>query len=454
MSTMYDDLEATRTAVTTITDQQNTLAKEQFEMLAKKCRDELRRAVSEKAEVTQALGKAKRSLAKLQIELEVVRTANVKLQSQKSVVADDVSHLRSEISELLDQKKLLERQLSQNETLAREKDRMVHQLESEQHKLRSQLQASEKNWTNRLSRHEREWQDRMAEMNLVQENLAEEKDDLMHEKEVVEERLAEVVADKKELEEGKRHLESKVGELEAKITEMEVKLAGNAAEISRVQRGIAKVVVERACSAARTSIEREHEREEFELREDKMRTQTAALVDERDTLNESLQQSLREKNEMEELSKGAREKEAKIKELTAQLDSLMSENKAIQAEIRSLRDLRQSAVDDLQQLSEAKQSLQLENQKIHMQLSTEISVLQTKLKSVEDEKQALEARVADLSVGGRGGGGSAFQGLPGATEGGYAEGLRRQVTALQAETQQLRRENSELRERKVECMYM
>ena len=60
----------------------------------------------------------------MQIELEVVRTTNTKLQSQKSIVADDVSQLRAEGAQLQDQKKLLERQLSQNEAAAQEKTRL------------------------------------------------------------------------------------------------------------------------------------------------------------------------------------------------------------------------------------------------------------------------------------------------------------------------------------------
>ena len=455
VSSVCDDLEATRTTITSLTDQQNKLARKQFEDLAKTCRDELQRAKTDKAEMSGALQKAKKSLAKMQIELEVVRTTNTKLQSQKSIVADDVSQLRAEIAQLQDQKKLLERQLSQNEAVAQEKDKIVHQLESEQHKLKSQLQSSEKNWKNQLARLERDWQDRMAEMNLLQENLSEEKDDLLREKESIEEKLAQVESENSKLEEEKTVLEDGVGQLEAQIVEMESKLAVNAAEISQVQRVIAKTVVEGACSTARARLLREQERDAFTAKEDELRSELTTLAHERDTMMDSLHQRQREQEVVEVLAKGARKKEEKINELTSQLESLTTENKSIRAEIQSLNELRQSAVDNLQQLSEAKQSLQLDNQKIHMTLRTEISLLQTKLKSVEDEKQALEARVADLVAGsgrgggGGGGGGSAFKGLPGATEGGYAEGLRRQVGVLQTETQQLRREDSELKEKKV-----
>lgn len=456
VSSVCDDLETVRTTIISFTDQQNTLARKQFETLAKSCRQELQRAKADKAEVTSALQKAKRSLAKMQIELEVVRATNTKLQSQKSVVADDVSQLRAEIAQLQDQKKLLERQLCQNEAVAQEKDKTVQRLESEQHKLKSQIQSSEKNWKNQLARLERDWQDRMAEMNLLQENLAEEKDDLVREKESVEERLAEVESENRKIKDKKTVLESKVGQLEAQIVEMESKLAENVAVMSKVQRVIAKMVVDRACSTARARLFRDQERDKFLAREDELQTELSALGSERDALRDSMQQGRREQEIVEVLAKGVREKEGKIRELTSQLDSLRTENESIRAEIQSFNELR----DNLQQLSEAKQSLQLDNQKIHMTLCTEIRVLQTKLKSVEDEKQALEVRVADLAAAagasGRvagGAGGSAFKGLPGAAEGGYTEGLRRQVGALQAETQQLRRENTELKEKKVCVAY-
>ena len=445
MLLVYDDLEAARTTVTALTDQQSQLARKQFETLAKKCRRELRQAVTDKMTVTRALESAKKSLAKLQIELEVVRATNAKLQSHKSVVTDDVSQLRSEVSRLQDQKKLLERQLSQNETLAQERDATVHRLETEQKKLKLQLQSSEKNLKNQLARHEQDWQDRMAEMNLVQGNLAEEREDMLREKKRVEEELKKVESEHRKLEEGKCGLEAKIGQLEGQISEMEARFAENTEEISRVRRGIVRVVVDRACSAARARVISEHTREEFTAREGELRTEIAALSQERDTLSQSLEISRRERDELEARSKGVHEREEKIQDLTNKLEALSKENESIRTEIQSLSELRQSAVDNLQQLSEAKQSLQLDNQKIHMTLRTEISLLQTKLKSVEDEKQALEARVAELSAARTSrGGGSAFQGVSGATEGGYAEGLRRQVGALQtADTRQLRRENSE-----------
>ena len=442
---MYDDLETTRSTVTTLAEHQSKLAREQFEVLVKKCRVELRRAVTDKMVVTKSLSEAKRSLAKLQIEVEVVRATNMKLQSHKSVVADDVSQLRSEVAQLEDQKKMLERQLSQNEKMATEKETAFRQLEAEKKKLKSQLQSNEKTWKAQLARCERDWEDRMAEMEQIQGNIEDEKEDLLEEKARIEERLSKIESDNSKLEEEKRDLEGKVAQFESQITEMEARLSENATEILRVQRDIAQAVVNHACSMAKARWSTQCQQEEFAARESEMKTKMAALVCERDQLTQQLEESQSNKEEMEAQVRDTSEKDKKIEELTAQLDSLKTENDTIRAEIRSLSELRQSAVDNLQQLSEAKQSLQLDNQKIHMTLRTEISLLQAKLKSTEEEKQALEAKLTELAPGkassietgrrervgsGRGGGGS-FQGVatrPGEERGSYASGnLRRQV---------------------------
>ena len=443
VSSVYDEFEAARTGITTLTEHQNKLSREQFEALAGKCRNEICRVSEEKATMAQSLDDAKRSLAKLQIELEVVRATNLKLQSHKSVVADDVSQLQTEVARLEDQKRMLERRLSQNEKMAAEKDKTVRQLEAEKKKLKSQLQSNEKTWKAQLVRHERDWEDRMAEMELIQGNIEEENEDLVRGKNAMEERLACVESDKSKLEEEKRELEGKVRVLESKIKEMEMKLSENAAEMTRVQKGIAQAVVEHTCALAKVRVSSQERQKEFAARESELGEEMAALTRDRDQLHQRLEESQLNQKEMEARMKNTKENDDKIGELTAQLDSLKTENETIRAEIRSLSELRQSAVDNLQQLSEAKQSLQLDNQKIHMTLRTEISLLQTKLKSTEEEKQALEARVAELVAGGAGGSGGAAGGRGrvesggrggggggGSFEGedrGYAGSIRRQV---------------------------
>ena len=461
VSSVFDDLEATRATVTTLAEQQNQTTRKQFQDFAKKCGEEVARAVSEKKALAKALDTAKRSLAKLQIELEVIRGKNAKLQSHKTVVADDVSQLRSEVSRLQDQKKMLERKLSQNETLTAEQEKTIRELETEKKKLKSQLQSSEKNWKNQLARHERDWEDRMAEMDAVQGNLIEQKDDLLLERTMLEEKLASTELANRNLEEEKDDLEEKVDQLEIMITEMESRLADNTDEMLRVRSGIAKAVVKQACISALARVVAEHQSDEFKAKEMSLKTKMAALTQERDELTDSLKTSELEKKEIEAHSKDALESEAKIKQLTTQLDSLKTENESIRAEIKSLSELRQSAVDNLEQLSEAKQSLQLDNQKIHMTLRTEISLLQTKLKTVEDEKQALEARISDLVTAAETGedrvsgvlgmvpvtnSSSAFEGATSGGESEYTDTLRR---VMHAETQQLRRENTEIREKKV-----
>ena len=86
----------------------------------------------------------------------------------------------------------------------------------------------------------------MAEMNLLQENLSEEKDIYC-----VKSRLKKnwLKSNQRIVNLKKTVLEDGVGQLEAQIVEMESKLAENAAEISQVQRVIAKTVVEGACNA-------------------------------------------------------------------------------------------------------------------------------------------------------------------------------------------------------------
>ena len=447
MASVYDELEATRSEVTTLTAHHAALTKDLFLSLGDRWQVELHSAEEKGSKVAEELQSTEQSLSWLAGELESVRASNVELQAEKSKVVASVSRMKSEMSLLLDQKRLLEQQLSQNESICQEKDRTLQLLEAEHSRLKKQLQSNEKTSKQQLVQLEREWQGRMAEMDLIQGNLAEEREDLLREKETVERRLCEVEAENRELEEGKLSFEQRVRELDTLIAEMGTKLDNNRSEISCVERSIAKVVVGCACSAAKVRLQAECVEEKLVSREEELKHEVCLLEEEKGTLRLSLAESQREKEAMKAQVETAEEDEEKIKHLTTHLEALSTENETIKEEIKSLSQQRQSAVDNLQVLSEAEHSRQLESQKIQMTLQTDIRLLKNKLENVVDEKKMMEKQLSEHASQKGGGGGGGYKGQVG--DGQYVEQLRRQVTALQGEVQRHRRENQELKEKKV-----
>ena len=451
---MYDELEATRSEVTTLTAHHAALTKDLFLSLGDRWQSELHSAEEKGSKVAEELQSTEQSLSRLAGELESARASNVELRVEKSKVAGSVSRLKSETSLLSDQKRLLEQQLSQNESICQEKDRTLQLLGAEHSRLKKQLQSNEKTSKQQLVQLEREWQGRMAEMDLIQGNLMDEKEDLLREKAKVERRLCEVEAENRKLEEEKLSLEQRVRELDTLIAEMGAKLDDNWTEISRVESSIAKVVVGCACSAAKVRLQAECLEEELVSREEELKHEVCVLVEEKDTLTLSLAESQKEKEAMKAQVETAKEDQEKIEHLTTQLEVLSTENETIREEIKSLSQQRQSAVDNLQVLSEAEHSRQLDSQKIQMTLQTDIRLLKSKLENVVDEKKIMEKQFSELAAqkgggvgGGGGGGGGGYKVQAG--EGQYVEQLRRQVTALQGEVQRHRRENQELKEKKV-----
>ena len=109
--------------------------------------------------------------------------------------------------------------------------------------------------------------------------------------------------------------------------------------------------------------------------------------------------------------------------MTSQLEAMTTENTQLKTEVKALEEKHKMAMKELQQLAEKEQTRHL-HKKLKMTLTTEISLLKSKLKSVEDDKTALEAKLMEFSKETA----SAFQAIP---ESKQVEKLRQQIVALQ-----------------------
>ena len=436
LATISDDLESAKCSVITLTSQQQGLVQESFTLLAHKCRETLAQAEKDKSQLAQALELSRTSLSQMEGDVEILKAENAKLLAQKGTIAADISTLRSEVATLCDQRRLLEVQLSQNNALSREKDQKVEELETQQRKLKDKLASTERNWKNQFVRLEQEWQGRLAEVNLLQENLSEEREELLREKAIMEEQLFQLQLENKQLEITRTELQAHVATLESRIDDLSSKLSENTTEISRAERSIAKLIAERACAVAQLATQQGAL--EAELLVSKESLEGAVIA--KKTLESSLSVAHAElKDHLVQIT----EKTAKIDHFAAQLSFLNNENIHLKSEIRLVNERHQKTVGRLQVLAEKEQCLLLDNEKIKMTLTTEIGLLKSKLRSVEEEKRTLEQQLLEVS---RDRQGSAFQVIP---ESKQVEQLRKQLSVLQAESKRKGLSSQESSERKA-----
>ena len=424
LAALRKGLQSTRHDVSSLPTKQHDIVQEHFMVLVQKSKEMLAAAEHDGTKLSEALELSETSLAKLDADFQKVKVDNAKLLSQKGAISAEVSKLQSEVATLQDQKRLLEVQLVQNDSISHQRETKVQELEAQQKKLEEKLSSSERLWKNKFGRMEREWEGKLAEANLMQENLSEERESLLQEKASLERQLSPLWHENEKLESGKRELESQVEFLQSKISEFSAKMRTNDSHISEAQLQMGRMIAEKACLVAEMRESKwEYEAKIMASQQMYKRDIDSAAVENKE-LKESLATAERESRKIKEQLEQISKKETGIDEMTSQLEALTTENAQLKTEVKSLEEKHQTTIKELQQLAETEQTRHLHNEKLKMTLTTEIGLLKSKLKSVEDDKTALEGKLTEFSKETT----SAFQAVP---ESKQVEQLRQQIVALQ-----------------------
>ena len=427
VSSISEELESTRNTVAVLSAEQKSLVHDGFLLLVDKCREQLELVAEGKGQIAETLSITEKSLDALQEDFDKLKMENSKLVSQKSSVSTDVSKLQSAVQSLQDQKKMFEVQLAQGEVLAQQRDEEMQGLQEKNEKLENRYKTSEKNWKNEFGRLEREWEGRVAEATQAHELLLDEKESLEVQKNELEEMLLEVRLENRKLSIAKGEVEGSLVVMENQLNELSGKFTEKEILIYKAEQDIARLLVDKSLLAAQVHVEGEV----FEKKLTLVQREKERDVETQREKNTDLVASL---NKLEEERSGLHEKlalvakkEAQIVSLTTRVATLTSERTQLNDEMKVLDDEHKKALLDFQSLIETEQRRQLENEKLKMTLTTEIELLKTKLKSVEEGKE-VEA-IKDKSVV------SAFQAIPQTK---HVEQLRKQILALQQESQQVR----------------
>ena len=436
---MNKDLSTTKTTIATLLGQQRTLVHDSFVLLVEKCREQLSAAQVDKSKAEEALKVSQKSLKAMESDYETLKSENTKLQAKRSTITSDVSKLRSEIAALQDQKRLLSVQLNQNETLAREKDEKVTELETQQKQLQDKLTSSEKRWKNEYLRLERDWEGKLAEANLAEEMLSEEKESLLKQQAVLEQKLDQLQLENKQLTIAKVEGEAQVGNWEAKIEHLTSQVNENDSQILSTQQEVARLLAEKACITAKMTLTQQNYEEKFEAlkHEQSSAIETANLHSKE--LQDKLDSMKTERSDVSNQLALISEKETQIDRLTSQMAILTQEKEQMRVEMGLLNEKYFSAQQQFQTLAEAEQTRLLHNEKVKLTLKTEIELLKGRLNSVNDEKHKLEDKILKLAAE-KAESTSAFQAVP---QGKLVEQLKMQIAALQLESKQHRKFNQQ-----------
>ena len=427
LAAIRSDLKATRSQASALSTQHQAVSREHFMCLAQKSQEMLALAEHDKTKLSTALEHSETLLSKMQADFDQIKGENAKLLSQKGNVLTDISKLRTEVATLQDQKRLLEVQLAQNDSISQQQERKVLELQSQQKQLQDKLASSERLWKSQLGRFEHEWEGKLAEANMIQGNLLEEQESLLHEKLSLEEQLSRLQQENEELEITKRELQSQVGSLEGRIEEHLVKMRTNVSQISDAQHSVGRLLAEKACIVAEMTLSKEQYEAKISTSQKTFERELGSAAAENEELKKTLSAAEKEQNEMRMQLEQISEKATQIDDLTSQILALTNENTRLKSEMEVLREKHEMATKDLQQLAETEQSRHLHNEKLKMTLTTEIGLLKSKLKSVEDDKVSLEEKLAELSKE-HSQAASAFHAVP---ESKHVEQLRKQIAALQ-----------------------
>ena len=445
---MNEDLSTTKTTIATLLNQQQSLVHDSFMLLVEKCREQLSAAQKDKSKGEEALKVSQKSLKAMEGDYENLKMENAKLQDKRSSISSDVSKLRSEIASLQDQKRLLSVQLSQNEALAQEKDKRVTELEVEQKQLQEKFTTSEKRWKHEYVRLERDWEGKLAEAHLAEEMLSEERDSLLKQQAALEQSLEEVQFENQQLMIAKTELEAQVGNWEEKLERLTSQVDENDLQLSSAQREVANLLAERACISAKMMLTQQN----YEERIEALKAEHSGSFEEVNSKNKQLQDAIASmKAERENLSDQlalVTEKETQIDRLTSQMAVLSQEREQLKVEKELLNEKYAIAQQEFQSLAEAEQTRLLNNEKVKLQLKTEIELLKSKLKSVGDEKHKLEDQILKLAAE-KVQTSSAFHAVP---QNKQIEQLMNKISALQAESKQHKRVNQEQSSSRVQLV--
>ena len=424
LAALRKGLKSTRRDVSSLPTKQHDVVQEQFMVLVQKSKETLAAAEHDKTKLSEALELSETSLAKLDADFQKIKVENAKLLSQKGAISAEVSKLQSEVATLQDQKRLLEVQLVQNDSISHQQETKVQELEAQRKKLEEKLSSSERLWKNKFGWMEREWEGKLAEANLEQENLSEERESLLQEKASLEKQLSPLVQENEKLESGKRELESQIESLQSKISEFSSKVRTNDSHISEAQRIMGRMIAEKACLVAEMRESKLEYEAKISASEQMYNKDIDSAAVETKQLKESLATAEEESQKIREQLEQISKKETGIGQMTSQLEAMTTENAQLKTEVKALEEKHQTAIKELQQLAEKEQTRHLHNEKLKMTLTTEIGLLKSKLKSVEDDKTALEGKLMEFSKETA----SAFQAIP---ESKQVEQLRQQIVALQ-----------------------
>ena len=445
---MNEELSTTKTTITTLLNQQQSLVHDSFMLLVEKCREQLNVAKLDKSKAEEALKVSQKSLKAMESDYETLKAENAKLQNKRTSITSDVSKLRSEIASLQDQKRLLTIQLSQNETLAQEKDQRVTELETEQKQLREKLTSSEKRWKNEYIRLERDWEGKLAEANLTEEMLSEEKETLLIQQADLEQQLDKLQSENQQLVIAKTELETQIGNWETKLEHLSSQVDKNQYQLSAAQQEVAKLLAEKACISAEMTLAEQSYRENFEA----LTAKHSSSIDTVSSKNKELQDAIAslkaERTHLDDRLALISEKETQIDRLTSEMAIMSQENEQLKVEVGLLNEKCTSVQQDFQSFVEAEQTRLLDNEKVKLTLKTEIELLKSKLKSVGDEKHNLEDKIMKLDSE-KAQFSSAFHAVP---QSKHVEQLKKQIVILQAETKQQRRVNQEQSSSRVQLV--
>ena len=440
------DLDAVQSTISLFSSQQQALVHESFLLLLQKCRDQLSVAAGDKAALSEALRTTERALAKIEGDCEVLRRENTKLQTQRSGVKSEITTLRDEIAQLQDQKRLQAVKITQSEAIAKEKDKKLSETEKSLKKLQERYATSEKNWKREHGKLEMEFEGKLAEARQESEQLSEERDRLSGEKSRLESRLEEIARDNERLARAKEEAESRIKGLEEEMVEVVLREDRNERAICASREEIASLLVEKAFLSAQLKLDQAT----FEENLAKMRESSESLSEvlaENSNLKETLGALEMEKSHLAKRLETIASKEQHIGFLESKISLLTNEQVQLQTEMESLNKKLNKAHQEVRMLEDSEHSRRLENEKVKMTLTTEISLLKSKLASVEEEKGKLERRLTEVGGVAAGGGGGGMAGGSGEASAPSAfhpvAGSKKQMAGIQSDSKQLRKQTLE-----------
>ena len=371
-----------------LTQEQNSVVHDHFLLLAERCHQEIEQAAEGKGQLADDLEKAEISLISLQEDYEKLQKENEKLASQKSSVSADISKLRSDLRSLQDQKKMLEVRLSQTQTLTQQKDEEVQSLQKEKLKLEERFKTSEKRWKNEFGRLEREWEGKVAMATQAHELLLDSKEALESDKLELEQKLCEIEHENQQLTLVQSELENRVLVLERDLSTLNTKCAEKEELITNSKSAIARLLTEKALLGAEVRLVSES----LEAKLAQVRQDSAGEVEvakrEKNDLSESLQLLESERTGLLEKLAQVTKKEVEIDSLTTKVTVLTDEKHHLETEVQLLTDKHAKAQQDIQLLVDSEERRQLDNEKLKMTLTTEIELLKSKLKILEESRDS------------------------------------------------------------------